>query len=247
MPAHDWTRVDAGTFHDLHQAWITHLKERLNGGILPPGYYAMSEQIAAKMHPDVLALRDPARTDRDLSKTKTLETAPKVQWRVTAKINQQYHRKVRTVVVRRLDDHEVVAFIEVVSRANKDRESNVTEIVDKIVLAVDNGVSVLLLDLLPPTKHDPQGIHGAVWNRFDDEPYLPPVGHPLTMASYLAEPLGPEAFVQSVAVGQLLTDMPVFLTPENYVEVPVEETYMAAYRGMPEYWRNVIEGQPNPE
>jgi hypothetical protein len=34
MPIHDWTRVDAGTFHDFHQAWITHLKETLNDGVL---------------------------------------------------------------------------------------------------------------------------------------------------------------------------------------------------------------------
>jgi hypothetical protein len=25
MPAHDWTKVDVGTFHSFHNAWITHL------------------------------------------------------------------------------------------------------------------------------------------------------------------------------------------------------------------------------
>lgn len=39
MPVHDWTRVDAGTFHAFHTAWITHLSETLNGGLLPPDYY----------------------------------------------------------------------------------------------------------------------------------------------------------------------------------------------------------------
>jgi hypothetical protein len=38
-----------------------------------------------------------------------------------------------------------------------------------------------------------------------------------------------------------LTDMPLFLTPEHYVNVPVEETYMAAWRGIPERWRRVID------
>ena len=32
MPVHDWTRVQAGTFHHFHCAWITHLAEALNGG-----------------------------------------------------------------------------------------------------------------------------------------------------------------------------------------------------------------------
>ncbi len=31
MPIHDWARVDAGTFHGFHTAWITHLSEALNG------------------------------------------------------------------------------------------------------------------------------------------------------------------------------------------------------------------------
>jgi hypothetical protein len=31
MPMHDWTRVSAGTYHDFHNAWITHIKEALNG------------------------------------------------------------------------------------------------------------------------------------------------------------------------------------------------------------------------
>ena len=37
MPVHDWTKVDAGIFHDFHCAWIIHLKEALNEGLLPDG------------------------------------------------------------------------------------------------------------------------------------------------------------------------------------------------------------------
>jgi hypothetical protein len=57
MPVHDWTRVDAGTFHAFHTAWITHLSETLNGGVLPSGYYAMPEQHAGRWIPDVLTLQ----------------------------------------------------------------------------------------------------------------------------------------------------------------------------------------------
>ena len=46
MPVHDWTRVDDGTFHGFHTAWVTHLSEALNSGLLPPDYYALPEQIA---------------------------------------------------------------------------------------------------------------------------------------------------------------------------------------------------------
>ncbi len=26
MPVHDWTRVEAGIFHDFHHAWIEEIK-----------------------------------------------------------------------------------------------------------------------------------------------------------------------------------------------------------------------------
>lgn len=55
MPVHDWSRVKAGIFHDFHNAWITHLKEALNGGLLPEGYYALSEQHVGRVITDILA------------------------------------------------------------------------------------------------------------------------------------------------------------------------------------------------
>jgi hypothetical protein len=44
MPVHNWTLVDDGTYHDFHNGWIVHLKDELNEGVLPKGYYAQSEQ-----------------------------------------------------------------------------------------------------------------------------------------------------------------------------------------------------------
>ena len=59
MPIHDWTRVTAGTWHDFHLAWIAEIRNALNGGRLPPSYYAQAEQIAGPMGPDVLTLQTP--------------------------------------------------------------------------------------------------------------------------------------------------------------------------------------------
>jgi hypothetical protein len=55
MPVHAWTRVTAGTFHDFHNAWITELRNALNGAVLPTGYYALGEQRTGDVSPDVLA------------------------------------------------------------------------------------------------------------------------------------------------------------------------------------------------
>ena len=57
MPIHDWTRVSAGTFHDFHQGWTIEIRDRLNSGVLPDGYYAMADQRVSGPEPDVVALR----------------------------------------------------------------------------------------------------------------------------------------------------------------------------------------------
>jgi hypothetical protein len=171
--------------------------EALNGGLLPKGYYPLSEQVAS-----------------------------------------------RHLVVRHISGHAVVALLEIVSPSNKDRPAHVRELAEKVVRSQESGVHVLLLDLLPPTSHVPHGLHGAVWAYFDTTRYEPPADGPLTLASYAWAGQEPQAFLEPVAVGQPLIDMPLFLTPERYVYVPLEATYQAAYRGMPEFWRDVLEQPP---
>jgi hypothetical protein len=46
-----------------------------------------------------------------------------------------------------------------------------------------------------------------------------------------------------MAVGDSLVDMPLFLDPDRYINLPLEATYQAAWRGMPAYWREVLEGR----
>ena len=38
--------------------------------------------------------------------------------------------------------------------------------------------------------------------------------------------------------------MPLFLRPDRYINVPLGLSYEAAYRGMPAFWRDVLEGRP---
>ena len=61
MPIHDWTKIFAGAFHDFHHSWITELRNALNGGLLPRGYYAQGEQTAGQ----ILRQRGAARGDGD--------------------------------------------------------------------------------------------------------------------------------------------------------------------------------------
>jgi hypothetical protein len=83
-------------------------------------------------------------------------------------------------------------------------------------------------------------MHGAVWDELMGETdfSLPPDA-PLTLVSYIGGG-GLEAYIEPTAVGASLTEMPLFLTPEVYVRVPLEITYATAFEGMPEFWRGVL-------
>jgi hypothetical protein len=252
MPVHDWTRVDDGTFHAFHTVWISELMKSLNGGILPSGYYAMAEQVAERMQTDVLTLHAPVPATPSGAVAgnggvAVAEAPPHVRFcfRPDPKHKpRRTTRRPRHVAVRHITGHRVIALLEIASPANKDRRDNVRDFAGKIIRSLESGVHVLMLDLFPPGKHDPHGLHGAVWSHFDTTAYDPPDDLPLTLASYAWDGTEPTAFLEPVAVGQVLLDMPLFLTAERYVNVPLEATYRSAYDGMPEIWRNILEQLP---
>jgi len=147
MVLHDWTRVDAGTFHGFHTAWLTHLSESLNGGLLPKGYYSLPEQHGPSLR--------------------------------------------RTLTIRQETGHRIFAQVEILFPANDDRSKH-----------VDDGAMKVT-------------------------------------AAYVADtPV--KVFLEHLAVGRPLKPMPLFLTPEDYINLPLEPTYEAAFRGMPEIWREAL-------
>jgi hypothetical protein len=248
MPIHDWTKVTPGTFHDFHSAWIAELRKVLNGGVLPRGYYAMAEQVAGQIVPDVLALEvgppdtEPS-VDPDQPGGLAIAVAPpRVSLRRVTDESGVLLAKQKHLIIRHASGDRVVAFIEIVSPANKDGEPRVRSFVQKAHAAIGQGCHLLVLDLFPPGPADHSGMHGAIWRGYEGEGYKPPPGKPLTLAAYRADvEMGPECFVEPTAVGTPLIDMPLFFTPERYVNVPLEPTYAAAYAGVPERWRRVIE------
>lgn len=65
----------------------------------------------------------------------------------------------------------MVAVIEIVSPGNKSSRHALEAFVTKIADFLTQGVHVLVIDLLPPTRRDPQGIHGAIWDGLGEEPF----------------------------------------------------------------------------
>lgn len=51
------------------------------------------------------------------------------------------------------------------------------------------------------------------------------------------------AYIEPIAVGEALPDMPLFVEPECYILVPLEKTYQASSASMPNRWRRVLEAK----
>jgi hypothetical protein len=215
MPIHDWSRVDAGVFHDFHLAWMVELRNAFNTGILPPDYYAMTEHYAAR--------------DLGLPDATTFPNE-----------SECYLLKQRTLAIRHGRDDRTISLVEIVSPEIKSDRDAFLSFLQKVAASLAHGCQLLIIDLQPPSPRDLMGSHSAIWEHVGDGLFMPPPEKPLTVVAYIGGE-GKQAYVEPIAVGELLPDMPLFFDPRSYVLAPLEKTYQAAYRGVPQRWRSLLE------
>jgi hypothetical protein len=222
------------------------LSDALNSGLLPAEYYALVEQHAGQYVPDILTLHaSSAQPPQGKKSTPGLnggnvltisKSPPRVRQQLVA---ATYQRLRRTLAIRHTSGHRLVAIIEITSPANKDSPGAVAELVRKIVELLHHGVHVLLVDVFACGRYDRPGLHEQIWAEVDGaSPQRE--SEPVTLASYVAaEPM--RAYVERVKYGEVLPEMPVFLTVEHYVLVPLERAYEQAWAGVPAYWQRQLQ------
>jgi hypothetical protein len=247
---HDWTKVMAGIFHHFHHDWITVIASSLNDGLLPEDYYALAEQQAEGPIPDVLTLERTtpegdyggfaAEHERG-GGVALAEAPPRVRYTLEAE-QAIYAAKANRVAVFHATGDRVVAYVEIVSPGNKQSEAAVRKFLDKLADAIQRGCHVLVIDPHPPTSRDRRGLHALFWEDYFGQASSPGVSaeQPLGLMAYRSD-LVPTAYFEPVAVGESLPDMPLFYTPDHYVNVPLDETYQRAWRSVPRRWKSVIE------
>ncbi len=245
MPIHDWTRVEAGVFHHFHHRWIAAITDALNDGLLPPEYYALAEQQAAGFGPDILTLQiAPPDETYDSPRAKPngsvglLVAPPRARFQAES-AGEFLRRKKSTIVIRHVSGDDMVAVVEIVSPGNKGGRNALKNLVEKACDLLEHKIHLLIIDLFPPTKRDPHGLHAAIWEEITDEAMSLP-DKPLTLVAYESD-LTIKAYIEPVAVGDVLPDMPLFLEPGAHVLVPLEATYQAAWAAVPRRWRTVLE------
>jgi hypothetical protein len=238
--------VGAGIFHDFHHEWISSIKHALNSGLLPAGHYALAEQIASGLGPDVLTLKGPLAQNvaviDDPGGIAVASMPPQVRFHARTEPDR-YAEKANAITIRHASNHEVIAVLEIVSPGNKGNKHGVRAFVEKAIELLRGGVHLVVIDLFPPTPRDPQGLNKAIWDEIAENDFTLPPDQPLTLGAFVAYPI-PEAYIEPTAVGSALVDIPLFLSPSIYVPLPLERAYQAAWAEVPAYWRDVLQSAP---
>ncbi len=164
---------------------------------------------------------------------------PKTRFVLPMSRGERYARKTNRVAIHH-ELGEVVAVIELVSPGNKDRQHSFRTFVKKAIDLLQQQVNLLIIDPFPPGSHDPQGVHAAIFDEFAEQPFELPSDKPLTLASYQVAPVE-TSYVEPIAVGDPLPEMPLFLEDDFGINVPLEETYQTTWNVLPSEIRRLLE------
>lgn len=237
MPLHDWTLVDAGIFHSFHHSWI----EEIHRAVLkrlPADYYCLAERQAAGFGPDVLTLKSADAEEAPEGGTATRTRPRTSMFQETAA--EFYLRKKKAVVIRHVRGDRIVAMIEIVSPGNKNSTAGLRAFVRQVRELLQQRVHLLIVDPFPLGKRDPQGLHAAILEDLQDDPLPLQPDKPMSVFAYECDETV-RTYLEPLALGKAIPDMPVFLYPGMFIEVPLEAAYRSAWDAVPVRWQKVIE------
>lgn len=236
MPLQDWSVAADNVFRAFHLLLLGDLSRALNDHVLPAGYFARPEEYLGPFQADVLTLESGGALGS--SARSRAEAADLVPTATIAPPRFDPLRQRRLTVFSARDERRV-AVIEVVSPGNKDSARRARQLTDKLIECLASGLHVLVIDLLPPTAAAP-GFGAAVARELGSDA-VAPVGRCTTSFECQPEPLAVQVYQRELALGRALDAPPLFLEPGRHVELPLEETYASAFRGLPAHDRARLE------
>ena len=219
-------------WESFHATWASTLADALNENVLPPGYIAL-EQVHAgpAIEIDVAATTDPA-PGANGGGTATL---PRTVWLpATAPLllPAVFPPGCTVEVLSTEGGRTLVAAIELVSPANKDRATKRRLFAAKCATYLSRGVGLIVVDVVTSRQAN---LHNELVELLGLEPafQMPPQQGLYSMA-YRPLRVGSDDRVETwpvtLAVGQPLPTMPLSLEAEHCVAVDLEAAYAEACR-----------------
>ncbi len=222
MPLHDWNNV--GVWEDVHTLWITELYRWLKPR-LPEGYRASLAMVGAMVvapvpvHPD-LSVRQTTQT------TALPPSVEGAEWAPDEEVALALLEPARALYVRRGGD--LVAAIELISPANKDRPEARRRTTDRFLGYLLNGIHLLFIDVHPQPRGFSFVDDIAAALAHDATPHAAPCAASYRVGSATPEAVTLGTWRRPLASGQVLPRLPLPLSRDLGIPIDLEETYLRA-------------------
>jgi hypothetical protein len=236
MPLRDHFRSpvnDTHSWDEVHGGWPMEIVRQLTT-ILPPGFRSAPKvHLGSPFEVDVstydLDSRDPDAANTDDGTAALTALAPTLT--VEADLTDQDEYEVRIYDVNR--GRQLVAAVEIVSPSNKDRLEAREIFVGKVASLLQQDVSVSLVDLVSVRQANLYAELLTLLGRSD--PALaptPPHLYAVTLRSRKPPKRRPllDAWFYPMAIGQVLPTLPIWLSPDLRVMLPLEASYQETCR-----------------
>ena len=240
MPLRDHFRPPISkesSWEGLHGMWPATMVQELSKA-LPKNYAAEPRvHLGTYFEIDVCAYEEDAASRRRISPDHDRSAVTTATWAppeptltLNADLTEQYAYEV--LIFDRDRGRELVAAVEIVSPANKDRPENRQAFVAKCVALLQNRICISIVDLVTTRRFDLYAELLAVIGESD------PTFGPIAPATYAVTCRGRkvdekprlETWAYPLVVGQILPILPIWLTKDLAVSLDLETCYEEACR-----------------
>jgi hypothetical protein len=237
MPLRDHFRSpvnDTHSWDEVHGGWPMEIVRDLKT-ILPAGFRAAPKVRLGSPFEVYVSTYDLDSRDPDAAPAAgdgtAAQAAPSPTFTVEADLAEQDEYEVRVYDAER--GRQLVATIEIVSPSNKDRPEARELLVGKVAALLQQGVCVSLVDLVTVRRANLYADLLSLLGHVD--PDLAPTPPPLYAVTLRTRkppdrPARLEAWFYAMAVGQPLPTLPIWLTADLRVMLPLEPSYQETCR-----------------
>jgi hypothetical protein len=222
-------------WQSFHSRWASALADELNQTLLPPGYFAEpNAHVGARVEIDAATFEDAAGSGRHVPDGATAVLPPRT-WAPPAPtlvMPNTFPDAFEVQVIGTETGPRLVAAIELVSPANKDRASHRRAFAVKCGSYLYQGISLIVVDIVTSRGGN---LHDEIVRLLPDAaPLLFPANPPLYAAAYRPirrdESDQTDVWLTPLAVGRPLPLLPLALTAELCLPINLESTYVDACR-----------------
>jgi len=220
-------------WESFHTTWASTLADMLNRDILPPGYIALEQVHAgAAIEIDVATCADPGASATEHSAGGTA-TVTRTVWKPAAApiiLPWQFPPSCMVEILATEGGRALVAAIELISPANKDRSARRRLFAAKCSAYLSRGIGLLIIDVVTNRQGN---LHNELMELLGLEQVCR-MAEQVSLYCVAYRPLSGsgedriETWPFTLSVGQVLPTMPLSLEAEHCVPVDLEAAYLEA-------------------